>query len=163
MVDPTYEEESSILYVARKVGFSVIIDNTVAYEKIESILIEKYGDKVWGFHGTFKRIHKRFGERYHYTGEVLLLEDLLTLQDVKDQPFGFEEKYAEHIFGVFQRLHGMNEYAGNGIGLAICRKIVERHGVSIEANGELGEGATFSVILPASQNSKDDVIRVPTE
>jgi PAS domain S-box-containing protein len=70
---------------------------------------------------------------------------------VRDNGIGFEEKYSERIFDVFQRLHGRDEYEGTGVGLAICRKIVERHGGTITALGRLGEGATFVVALPARQ------------
>lgn len=68
--------------------------------------------------------------------------------EVRDHGIGFEEEYSEKIFAVFQRLHGRKAYAGTGIGLAICRKIVERHGGEITARSSPGEGATFVVRLP---------------
>jgi len=67
---------------------------------------------------------------------------------VEDNGIGFEEKYAERIFGIFQRLHGRGEYEGTGIGLAVCQKIVRRHGGEISAKGKPGRGATFIVSLP---------------
>ncbi|MEK6478846.1 ATP-binding protein [Catalinimonas sp. 4WD22] len=67
---------------------------------------------------------------------------------VKDNGIGFDEKYLDKIFNIFQRLHGRNEYAGTGIGLAICRKITEIHGGSITATSKPGKGATFIVTLP---------------
>ena len=67
---------------------------------------------------------------------------------VEDNGIGFEEKYLDRIFNVFQRLHSRNEYAGTGVGLAICRKIAERHGGSITATSQLGQGAKFVVTLP---------------
>jgi len=67
-----------------------------------------------------------------------------------DNGIGFSEEYRERIFTIFQRLHSREEYEGTGIGLAIARKIVERHGGRIEADGRLNEGATFWVMLPAS-------------
>jgi signal transduction histidine kinase len=70
---------------------------------------------------------------------------------VADNGIGFNEQYAEKIFKMFERLHGRMEYAGSGIGLAICRKIVERHGGTIAAKGSPGQGATFTVTLPAAQ------------
>jgi len=70
---------------------------------------------------------------------------------VEDNGIGFDEKYLDRIFGVFQRLHGRNEYEGTGIGLSICRKIVERHNGNITAKSTPGEGSSFIVTLPAKQ------------
>jgi len=68
---------------------------------------------------------------------------------VSDNGIGFDEKYAERIFTMFERLHGRGKYEGTGIGLAICRRIAERHGGTITARSTPGEGATFLVTLPA--------------
>jgi light-regulated signal transduction histidine kinase (bacteriophytochrome) len=70
---------------------------------------------------------------------------------VEDNGIGFDEKYVDRIFQVFQRLHGRSEYDGTGIGLATCRKIVERHGGSITAKSAPGQGAKFIVTLPVRQ------------
>jgi PAS domain S-box-containing protein len=67
---------------------------------------------------------------------------------VEDHGIGFEPRFAERIFGLFQRLHGRQQYEGTGIGLAVCRRIVERHGGRITAEGRLGDGATFRLELP---------------
>lgn len=67
---------------------------------------------------------------------------------VEDHGIGFDEKYRERIFQIFQRLHGRSEYEGTGIGLAICRKIVDRHGGSITAYSTPGAGAKFVITLP---------------
>jgi signal transduction histidine kinase len=71
--------------------------------------------------------------------------------DVRDNGIGFDEKYLDRIFGVFQRLHGKSEFAGTGIGLAICEKVVINHGGLISAQSQPGRGATFSVFLPDEQ------------
>ena len=73
---------------------------------------------------------------------------------VEDNGIGFDEEYADRIFGVFQRLHGRKEYEGSGIGLSVCRKIAERHGGSIIAKSAPGEGATFIVTLPVKQQKR---------
>ncbi|HMJ08327.1 MAG TPA: ATP-binding protein, partial [Pyrinomonadaceae bacterium] len=72
---------------------------------------------------------------------------------VKDNGIGFEEKYTDKIFAVFQRLHGRAEYEGSGVGLAVCRKIVERHGGTITARSTPGDGATFTASLPMKQSN----------
>ncbi|GAB3969760.1 PAS domain-containing protein [Spirosoma terrae] len=69
--------------------------------------------------------------------------------DMTDNGIGFDEKYVDRIFQVFQRLHGRNEFAGTGIGLAICEKVVANHGGAITATSQPGKGATFTVYLPA--------------
>ena len=71
------------------------------------------------------------------------------LVEVADNGVGFDEKYLDRIFQVFQRLHGKNQYAGTGVGLAICEKVVTNHGGIITAHSQPGQGATFSVYLPA--------------
>jgi signal transduction histidine kinase len=68
--------------------------------------------------------------------------------DISDNGIGFDNKYADQIFGLFQRLHGRSEYEGTGIGLAVCKKIVEQHGGTIHASGKVGEGSCFYITLP---------------
>jgi signal transduction histidine kinase len=71
---------------------------------------------------------------------------------IADNGIGFNEKYLERIFHPFQRLHQREEYEGTGMGLAICRKIVERHGGNITAQSKPGQGATFIVRIPIQKN-----------
>jgi PAS domain S-box-containing protein len=68
--------------------------------------------------------------------------------EFEDNGIGFENEFAGKIFQIFHRLHGRSEYEGTGIGLAICKKIVEHHGGVIFATGKMGEGAKFTIILP---------------
>ena len=71
---------------------------------------------------------------------------------ITDNGIGFKPEYAEKIFDIFQRLHGQAEYEGTGIGLAICKKIVETHKGFITATGEPGKGASFHIFLPVNEN-----------
>ncbi len=70
---------------------------------------------------------------------------------VADNGIGFDEKYIERIFTVFQRLHTGNRYEGTGLGLTVCRKIAERHGGAIAASSRVGEGSSFFVTLPVNR------------
>jgi PAS domain S-box-containing protein len=72
---------------------------------------------------------------------------------IQDNGIGFDEKYLDKIFAMFQRLHGRTEYEGTGVGLAVCRRIADRHGGTINARSKPGEGATFIVSLPVRQQA----------
>jgi len=74
---------------------------------------------------------------------------------VIDNGIGFEQQYAERIFQIFQRLHGRKTFEGTGIGLAICRKIAERHNGTLRAEGDPEQGATFIFTLPIHQPQGD--------
>jgi light-regulated signal transduction histidine kinase (bacteriophytochrome) len=74
---------------------------------------------------------------------------------VKDNGIGFDEAYRDKIFTIFQRLHGRSEYEGTGIGLAIVKKIVEKHNGLIGSRSSEGEGATFILVLPLQQADKN--------
>lgn len=77
---------------------------------------------------------------------------------IEDNGIGFDQKYAEQIFDMFRRLHPSAEYEGTGIGLALCKKIVEKHKGFISARSKPGEGATFIVSLPLSTVTKEVLV-----
>jgi len=108
-----------------------LLGNAMRYSKNgEPPIIKIHGEKVQPPHGSKKTF--------------------LELR-IEDNGIGFDMKYLDKIFQPFERLHGRGEYEGTGMGLAICRKIVERHGGTITAESEPGKGATFIVRLPMRQ------------
>jgi PAS domain S-box-containing protein len=91
------------------------------------------------------------------------MADGLCRLNVADNGIGFDEKYLDRIFTVFQRLHGRTEYEGTGVGLAICRKIAQRHGGDITATSAPGQGASFQIVLPFRHaNGADAETGAPT-
>jgi light-regulated signal transduction histidine kinase (bacteriophytochrome) len=90
--------------------------------------------------GTRERACIEIGTTPAADGEIAIF--------IKDNGVGFVMEYAHKLFGVFQRLHASNEFAGTGIGLANVRRIIQRHGGRTWATGEVGVGATFCFSLP---------------
>jgi light-regulated signal transduction histidine kinase (bacteriophytochrome) len=94
----------------------------------------------------------RISARKIPAGEVQAERPLRATQywkiEIRDNGIGFDQKYAQRIFELFQRLHGKSEYNGTGIGLAICKKIVQNHDGFITAAGQPGSGAVFTIYLP---------------
>ena len=80
--------------------------------------------------------------------EGLLKDDRYWKIEVRDNGIGFDQIYAGRIFELFQRLHGKSEYEGTGIGLAVCKKIVQNHNGFINATGQMDTGAVFNIYLP---------------
>lgn len=76
---------------------------------------------------------------------------------IRDNGIGFDEQYCERIFGLFERLHSRDEFPGTGIGLSICKRIVELHGGKISAHSRLNEYAQFEVVLPLEQTMLEEM------
>jgi len=102
------------------------------------------------------RINAQVQKRSFASGETDSVDEICELT-IEDNGIGFEEKYTEKIFAVFQRLHGRTEYEGTGVGLAVCRRITDRHGGTITAKSKLSEGATFTVALPVKHAVREVV------
>ena len=92
------------------------------------------------------KIYSKPVDREDETGSVGQCEII-----VEDNGIGFDEKFAARIFNPFERLHGRSQYEGTGIGLSICKRIVERHGGNLIAQGEPDRGAKFIITLPVAQ------------
>ena len=97
--------------------------------------------------------------KYHKKGTPpqVLLDSSFSIKagwsiNVKDNGIGLNEKFAERIFIPLERLHGMSAYEGTGIGLAICKKIISRHGGTISVKSQEGQGSTFTFTLPEIQS-----------
>jgi signal transduction histidine kinase len=84
----------------------------------------------------------------------------MTSIEIRDNGIGFDPAHAGRIFEPFERLHGRAEFEGTGIGLAICRRIVERHGGTISANAHPGEGASITMSLPIDADLRRDRLDV---
>ena len=100
------------------------------------VALENLLSNAWKF--TEKRARIEFGFAKH-EGALAYF--------VRDNGVGFDTAYADKLFGVFQRLHGPDEFEGTGIGLAMAARIVQRHGGRMWAEGEVGRGATISFTL----------------
>jgi len=117
--------------------FSNLINNSIKFKRpeVDPVIIIKSA-----------RLDKEEKNRYH-----LPLDMNYVKIEIADNGIGFEPEYAERIFQIFQRLHGKAEYPGSGIGLAICKKIVDNHEGIIFGEAMLGAGASFKIILPEKQ------------
>lgn len=132
-----------------------------AQERCGAIVTHERLPRVHGDEGQLTQLFQNLvGNAMKFHGEqtprihVAAREDAgMWLFSVQDNGIGLDPEYAERIFLMFQRLHNRDEYPGTGIGLAICKKIVERHGGRIRVEGRPGEGCTFFFTLPMKEHS----------
>ncbi len=110
-------------------------------EELLEIVLENLLGNAWKFTAGSEKAVIELGQ---------VIEDNEQIFYVRDNGAGFETKYADKLFGVFQRLHGTSEYPGTGIGLAISKRIIDRHGGRIWAESEVSKGATFFFTLGRS-------------
>jgi signal transduction histidine kinase len=124
-------------------GLHVRGDATLLHNLLDNLL-----GNAWKFTRGREGARIEFGTA-HVGGEHAEGEHAGTVEYyVRDNGAGFPQAYVEKLFRPFQRLHSQDEFPGHGIGLASVRRIVERHGGSIRAEGEVGQGATFTFTLP---------------
>ncbi|MGE5752582.1 MAG: ATP-binding protein, partial [Deltaproteobacteria bacterium] len=141
------EEALDNLGVAiRESGAEVRHDPLPTLETDRSQMVQLFQNLV----GNALKFRGRERTRIHVSARQNGEEWIFT---VADNGIGIDPKYFERIFTIFQRLHGKMEYPGTGIGLAICKKIVERHGGRIWLESEAGKGATFFFSIPAKRGS----------
>ena len=133
--------------------FQNLISNAIKFRQeneqpqiiITSMLLS--ADQITNYGWTDAKNLSRAGYSYNWSREQFVKIE------VKDNGIGFNEAYKEKIFEIFQRLHGNKTYEGTGIGLAICKKIIDNHHGVISVESKPGEGTTFTVILPVSQKN----------
>jgi len=136
-----------------------LVNFQVAIKESGAVISHEHLPKVIGDAAQLTQLFQNLvGNAIKFRGahqpEVLIQSELLPeewLFSVKDNGVGFDPKYAERIFVIFKRLHGRDEYAGTGIGLAISKKIVERHGGRIWAESEPEKGTTIFFTLPIAE------------
>jgi len=138
----------------------VLTDLKVAIEESDAVVTHDTLPTIMADETQLKQLFQNLvgnGLKFHQEGarpEVHVgaeRQDDAWIFSVHDNGIGIEHKYFERVFAIFQRLHSRDEYPGTGIGLAVCKKIVERHGGRIWVESEPGQGSTFKFSLPASQ------------
>jgi PAS domain S-box-containing protein len=130
----------------KETGCQIEVENIPAIEADESQMLRLFQNLIGN------ALKFRSGETPKVKVHGKLVGRKLCEILVEDDGIGFDPQFAELIFKPFQRLHRRNEYDGTGMGLAICRKIVERHGGNIRAESEPGKGSTFIIRLPVKQD-----------
>ncbi len=152
--DLDYQIESSGAQIEIKSLPVVEADATQMYQLFQNLLgnalkFHKPGEKP-----MITIDSKNCGNHRNLFMEKKISEPAMCEISIQDQGIGFDEKYLDRIFQPFERLHNIGEYEGTGMGLAICRKIMERHGGDITASSAPGKGATFIIKIPLHQREE---------
>jgi len=156
LADSVKEALSNLEILIQKTSGRVRVDDLPRIEGDPSQMIHLFQNLI----GNGLKFH-RTGEPpvVHVRAEMIPSQNYFQEGDrspsygiyVEDNGIGFDEEHLSRIFLPFERLHGREEYEGTGMGLAICQKIVERHGGTITAKSVVGKGSTFIITLPARQ------------
>jgi light-regulated signal transduction histidine kinase (bacteriophytochrome) len=149
--DSVLEEVLSDLRVAIEESRAV-----VTHDALPRVMADRgqLGQLFQNLIGNAIKFHGKEPPQVHVTAERKPDEWAFS---VRDNGVGLDPQYAERIFVIFQRLHDREEYPGTGIGLAICKKVVERHGGRIWVVSQIGQGATFHFTLPIVGQNRHDL------
>jgi signal transduction histidine kinase len=137
----------------------VIDDLRVLLSEAEARVVAHPLPAVWGWEDRLQQVFQNLIEnatkyRRPDTTPVIIVSALRSGAEwrfaVSDNGIGFNQDYAGKVFGLFKRLHGPDRYGGSGIGLALCKRVIERHGGRIWAESREGEGSTFYFTLPVN-------------
>jgi light-regulated signal transduction histidine kinase (bacteriophytochrome) len=127
-------------------------DATIEREDLPTVDIDR-GQMIQVFQNLIGNAIKFSGDTPPQIRVTARSRDGSWLIGVRDEGIGIDEEQQERIFAIFQRLHGSDAYSGTGIGLAICKKIIERHGGEIWVESAPGEGSTFYFTLPVRNSA----------
>jgi light-regulated signal transduction histidine kinase (bacteriophytochrome) len=138
-------------------------DLSVVLEETEAQIISEDLPKVLGEQGQLAQLFQNLignALKFHDVEKPVVTISVHRKNDdwlfaVKDNGLGFDQSHAERIFVIFQRLQGREVHKGTGIGLSICKKIVERHGGKIWVESAIGKGSTFFFTIPTIQQAND--------
>jgi PAS domain S-box-containing protein len=149
---------SNMEVIIEQSGAQIIIDKLPVIEGNPSQLIQLFQNLLVNaikFRHTDRKplVKITVEESIHHGNSLLQKLNKSSIIRVTDNGLGFEEKFNQNIFELFQRLHGKNDFEGTGIGLAICKKIVDNHHGIITASSKIGEGSVFNITIPLKQTN----------
>jgi signal transduction histidine kinase len=153
----TIVDEDFVVIPLNQLLADVIADLEIEIEKSSAQIDLGVLPEIWGVPSQIRQLFQNLlsnAIKFRKTGEPLVIriysEHWANSNRivVQDNGIGFDTRYSEEIFMVFKRLHSYHEFEGNGVGLSICKKIVDRHNGSIRAESQIGEGSKFIIELP---------------
>jgi len=153
----TIVDEDFVVIPLNQLLADVIADLEIEIEKSSAQIDLGLLPEIWGVPSQIRQLFQNLlsnAIKFRKTGEPLVIriysEHWANSNRivVQDNGIGFDTRYSEEIFMVFKRLHSYHEFEGNGVGLSICKKIVDRHNGSIRAESQIGEGSKFIIELP---------------